>query len=406
LLINLFRFHELVSYDMLQTSDALDLMQQSTSSSEYSPDVPSVTKPQRVYSHVKMSLFGKDSESPQLSGVSLLESTSHQEPTLMDVLEAGPSTSSGAGRIFAEKSYVLRGSKETKTTVPNRLSVRRQKHASVETQHLYKRARILQQRVAKMKNRQISLKQQVTYLQSKKSILTHLKNVNETTGNFILSQLQNQKFTPRGRRYTIEDKILALSIFKQSGKGYRYLSKFFCLPSRKSLTTMLNKIPFYCGVNQSIFEHLKKRVDKMSNINKFCILMFDEVSLSLGLNYCSRRDSVDGFFDYGGANRRLQFADHALAFIVKGIHKKWKQVVWYSFCEGTTPTADLRHIIKTVVDQLATCGLNLVATISDQGSTNRAAVNQLILDTRCSLEGSPRSNYPDPGVLVYEVNNC
>jgi hypothetical protein len=47
-----------------------------------------------------------------------------------------------------------------------------------------------------------------------------------------------------------------------------------------------------------------------------------------------------------------------------------------------------------------------VAAISDQGSTNRAAVNQLILDTRCSLEGSPRSNYPDPGVLVYEANNC
>jgi hypothetical protein len=36
-----------------------------------------------------------------------IESTSHQEPTLMDVLEAGPSTSSDAGRIFAEKSYVL-----------------------------------------------------------------------------------------------------------------------------------------------------------------------------------------------------------------------------------------------------------------------------------------------------------
>jgi hypothetical protein len=66
----------------------------------------------------------------------------------------------------------------------------------------------------------------------------------------------------------------------------------------------------------------------------------------------------------------------------------------------------LRHIIKTVIDQLAICGLNLVAAISDQGSTNRAAVNQLILDTRRSLVGSPRSNYPDPGVLVYEVNNC
>jgi hypothetical protein len=57
---------------MLQTSDALDLVQQSTSSSEYSPDVPSLTKPQRVHSHVKISLFGKDTESPQLSGISLL----------------------------------------------------------------------------------------------------------------------------------------------------------------------------------------------------------------------------------------------------------------------------------------------------------------------------------------------
>jgi hypothetical protein len=103
----------------------------------------------------------------------------------------------------------------------------------------------------------------------------------------------------------------------------------------------------------------------------------------------------------------VQFADHALAFIVKDIHKKWKQVVWYSFCEGTTPTADLiRHIIKTVVDQLATCGLNLVATISDQGSNNRASVNQLISDTRRTLESSPKSNYPDTGVLVNEVNNC
>jgi hypothetical protein len=59
-----------------------------------------------------------------------------------------------------------------------------------------------------------------------------------------------------------------------------------------------------------------------------------------------------------------------------------------------------------VVDQLATCGLNLVATISDQGSNNRASVNQLISDTRRTLESSPKSNYPDTGVLVNEVNNC
>jgi hypothetical protein len=39
--------------------------------------------------------------------------------------------------------------------------------------------------------------------------------------------------------------------------------------------------------------------------------MFDEISLSPGLLYNSRTDSVEGFVDY---------------FMVKGIYKKWKQM--------------------------------------------------------------------------------
>jgi hypothetical protein len=74
---------------------------------------------------------------------------------------------------------------------------------------------------------------------------------------------------------------------------------------------------FNCGINESIFAHLEKCVSKMKPINKICILMFDEIVLSPGLQHNSRTDSIEGFVDYGGSNRRLAFADHALSSIYR-----------------------------------------------------------------------------------------
>jgi hypothetical protein len=102
----------------------------------------------------------------------------------------------------------------------------------------------------------------------------------------------------------------------------------------------------------------------MKPINKICILMFDEIALSPGLQHNARTDSIEGFLDYGGSNRRPAFADHALTFMLKGIHKKWKQTVCFTFCEGTTSTDQLVSILKEVVRHVRKCGLQRVATIS------------------------------------------
>jgi hypothetical protein len=195
-----------------------------------------------------------------------------------------------------------------------------------------------------------------------------------------------QKRTPRGRRFTVGDKILALSIYKHSGRSYRFLSQIFSLPLRKVLTDLINRIPFHCGINESIFAHLEKCVSKVKPINKICILMFDEVALSPGLQHNSRTDSIEGFVEYGGSNRRLAFADNALTFMLKGIHKKWKHAVCFTLCEGTT------SILKEVVRHVRKCGLQMVATMSDQGATNQAAINRLIADTNKYFAEQEREN--------------
>jgi hypothetical protein len=70
----------------------------------------------------------------------------------------------------------------------------------------------------------------------------------------------------------------------------------------------------------------------METKEKHCVLMFDEISLSPGLLYNSRTDSVEGFVDY---------------FMVKGIYKKWKQMfLLYFFCKNDVHRSAVRNFIR------------------------------------------------------------
>jgi hypothetical protein len=148
-----------------------------------------------------------------------------------------------------------------------------------------------------------STKKKVKYLEKNQQSLQILHGVNDITRNFVMSQLRHQKLKPRGRRFSIEDKILALSIYKQSGKCYKFLSQIFSLPSRKVLSAFLNKLPLNAGINDAVFAHIKTRVNKMKNLEKYCVLMFDEIALEPGLQHNQKYDSVDGLVDMGDGHQ-------------------------------------------------------------------------------------------------------
>lgn len=44
--------------------------------------------------------------------------------------------------------------------------------------------------------------------------------------------------------------------------------------------------------------------------------------------------------------KTLKFADHALVFMARGIHKKWKQQISFDFNEGGFSSSALISIIK------------------------------------------------------------
>lgn len=175
---------------------------------------------------------------------------------------------------------------------------------------------------------------------------------------------------------------MALSLYKESHSGYKLLQKLFTLPSSRTLRRLLQKIPIHAGINHVIFSHLSYQQSLMRNVDdKLCILMWDEISLQPHLQYDKTNDKIVGFKDWGH-KRTQRIANHALVFILKGIKTGWKIPLSYKFCKSATKTAQLIRCIKEIVNEITKAGFIIVATICDQGSSNVAALNQLINDTR------------------------
>lgn len=206
--------------------------------------------------------------------------------------------------------------------------------------------------------------------------------LNEVTKHFIRSQLRNVNRTPCGRRWTEEDKAFALSIYKRSPRVYKYLSTYFQLPSSRTLKYILSKIPFDTGVNKILIEQLKVKSDEMHKLDRYCTLVFDEISLSRSFHYEANKKIISGFEDLGELGRTSRAANHALVLMIRGLRKLWKQVIAYYFTTDTILSNNLKYIITNVIVQLQEIGLKVKATVCDQGSTQRKAISALCAENK------------------------
>lgn len=104
------------------------------------------------------------------------------------------------------------------------------------------------------------------------------------------------------------------------------------------------------------------------------------MSLETALTYDKSRDAINGFVEL--KDKKNDFADHALVFLLRGSVYKWQQPVAYYFCQGATSGIDLKNIIKDVVAAVIGCGLKPVALVCDQGAAFQSALNKLKEDTK------------------------
>jgi hypothetical protein len=198
------------------------------------------------------------------------------------------------------------------------------------------------------------------------------KDMPMSTVNFLVSQLRNARREPRGRRWTIEEKVVALALMKRSPKCFRFLSKIVTMPSQRTLTNLLQGVSFQSGINDHIFKHIGDCVQK--NEDRLCALLFDEMDIKECLYYDIGSDRIIGFENLGD-NCGEQFANKVLVFMLQGLHKTWKQPIAYYFSHNGCKAEELLVCLKEVLTAtLNVSKLDVVTTICDMGSSNVKAL--------------------------------
>ncbi|KAJ8710646.1 hypothetical protein PYW08_009161 [Mythimna loreyi] len=181
--------------------------------------------------------------------------------------------------------------------------------------------------ISRLRKREKSFKARLKNAEdfSKKGLFEHFaKNLKKPAQLFLSMQMQASK-SPKGRRFTFEEKVLSLSLYKKSPKCYGHLNKLFTLPLTKAMKRLLSAIKIQPGINPIIFERIKNTIQDRNVDDRLCSLIYDEMSLTPQCYFNAQKDVFHGF----ATNKNTKFAEHVLVFMVKGVKVNFKQPIAY-----------------------------------------------------------------------------
>ena len=96
------------------------------------------------------------------------------------------------------------------------------------------------------------------------------------------------------------------------------------------------------------------------------------------LIYNVEKDEIEGYEDFGSLGRTKYVANHAIAFLVRGLATKWKQPVGYFLSSGPISGETLKNVLLECIEKLVNIGLSVKLVVCDQGSNNRRLFETLL----------------------------
>lgn len=227
-------------------------------------------------------------------------------------------------------------------------SSRKYNPAARKMRYLVKRNKFL---MKKLKEYELKSPKSNKKTKVKKNIESALKTLSSTVTpeqyDFLKLQISNAGKRKQGYRFTFDEKTLALAIYRQNPKRYRFLSERAHLPSRQTLIKHSAAIRFMEGVNPKLMNFIKEAVSEMEDLDKICTIAWDEMSLTAHLDFDEIKDYIDGFEDLGN-KRTDNFATHALVFMVRGMRFPYKQPIAYFLTENIN-SDELAELIRLII---------------------------------------------------------
>ncbi|XP_045120015.1 uncharacterized protein LOC123509643 isoform X2 [Portunus trituberculatus] len=198
--------------------------------------------------------------------------------------------------------------------VPDRSKGRGSSFATAKTRQTLHRYRNQILRLRK----QLQSKLSKTSCTSKNLFKNVTKHLNPKLVSFMASQIKQGKRKANGRRYSKEEKMLALATYYTSPRAYRFLASLFTLPAFGTLHTWLRRIQMNVGWNATTLKFMAQKSTKMKESNKLCGIMFDAVHLQEHITYNMATDTCEGTENLGefGMRNKAQTMQLYLWYVV------------------------------------------------------------------------------------------
>ena len=163
------------------------------------------------------------------------------------------------------------------------------------------------------------------------------------------------------------------------------------LPSESVLRDYKNYFQPKAGINKENIDDLRGKTSNYSDLQRYVAIVMDEMKIQSNLVFDKYSGDLIGFIDLGDPMTNFEedtLANHALAFLVRGMCTDLKRVVAYLF-KGNVTSFQLMPIFRKVVSTLElSLKLMVCAAVNDGASPYRKFFRlhtKLAVDLKCDV---------------------
>ena len=278
---------------------------------------------------------------PSLAEQSPLQQTTYYRASECQILTNDKQCSKCLRKQKQSESRVLKRKPETSVVAPAKLnapiSTTSSQRLKLTIQNYRLENKALKFQIEKLQN-ELSNSSLPVNVDLNNDLITIMKNTasSKITPFMKLFWEQQQKYlssTETGIRYHPMIIRYCLGLASKSAAVYddiRYDEKsgtgFLILPSRRRLSDYKNYIRPQRGFNLSIINELKDKVKQFSEIEKFVVLLFDEMKIQENLVWDKHTGELVGYVDlgdielnYATLKKPEDIATHVLVFLIRSI---------------------------------------------------------------------------------------
>ncbi|XP_060855057.1 uncharacterized protein LOC132932707 [Metopolophium dirhodum] len=179
-------------------------------------------------------------------------------------------------------------------------------------------------------------------IKHKRAIITSLKKTNEKNK---LKQINVHRFFEetkfpsinskalismqllhkRRKPWSKTEKNMAPSLYYKSPSTYKFMRKNgIILPGETTVRRWLNSISFSTEFPKAYMDQIRLKISGMSENEKKCTILLDEVAIMKSLEYNKVLDEIEGYEDLGTLGRTNKIGSQALVVMVRGLYSNWK----------------------------------------------------------------------------------